>query len=364
MLYVIKHVINDDGGTSCRRGLHDHGLRERPEPGELQRSRGPGQVRPHQRGLVQRHRDGAPGLRRDLLGGCSGTIAPRETQTCTITNDDKPDDVPGSILVTKTASPTSLPEPGGPVTFSVTVENTTNLGTDQPVATEAAASWQMQNGGGTSEPDVAGAHDATWSGTPQQFAPSGSGFPLAGDVGDTAVAFSGDDHATVPSLAGALAVDQPFTLEAWFRSPVGVGAGDMGILGSWVDGAGGPMLWIGMDRHFKLTTGNNGGNYLDSGVLVDDGGSWKHLVGTYDGAEYRLYVDGVLRASLSKAVAGAPGGTATSPFRIGAYRDPAGFQLKGQIASAAYYEDALSADEVKLLGSGSAAASARSRSGR
>ena len=33
-------------------------------------------------------------------------------------------DVAGSIAVTKTANPTSLPEPGGQVTFSVKVENT------------------------------------------------------------------------------------------------------------------------------------------------------------------------------------------------------------------------------------------------
>ena len=52
----------------------------------------------------------------------SGSIALGETKTCTVTNTD--DDVPSSIVVTKSASPTSLPEPGGNATFSVTVQNT------------------------------------------------------------------------------------------------------------------------------------------------------------------------------------------------------------------------------------------------
>jgi uncharacterized repeat protein (TIGR01451 family) len=41
------------------------------------------------------------------------------TGTCTITNR-----LPSTIVVTKTADPISLPEPGGPVTFTVKIENT------------------------------------------------------------------------------------------------------------------------------------------------------------------------------------------------------------------------------------------------
>ncbi len=36
-------------------------------------------------------------------------------------------DVPSSIVVTKTASPTSLPEPGGNVVFTVQVQNTSTV---------------------------------------------------------------------------------------------------------------------------------------------------------------------------------------------------------------------------------------------
>jgi uncharacterized repeat protein (TIGR01451 family) len=49
-----------------------------------------------------------------------GTIAYGDTKTCTITNTRKP----SSITIDKVASPTSVPEPGGDVTFTLRVHNT------------------------------------------------------------------------------------------------------------------------------------------------------------------------------------------------------------------------------------------------
>ena len=49
-----------------------------------------------------------------------GQIAYGETKTCTITNTRRP----SSIEIEKVAEPTSVPEPGGPVTFTFTVRNT------------------------------------------------------------------------------------------------------------------------------------------------------------------------------------------------------------------------------------------------
>ena len=49
-----------------------------------------------------------------------GQIDYGETKTCTITNTRKP----SSIEIEKVAEPTSVPEPGGPVTFTFTIRNT------------------------------------------------------------------------------------------------------------------------------------------------------------------------------------------------------------------------------------------------
>jgi uncharacterized repeat protein (TIGR01451 family) len=56
--------------------------------------------------------------------GCANIVLPiGGSATCTITNNDVPRGQ-GSISVSKSADPTTLKEPGGPVTFSVTITNT------------------------------------------------------------------------------------------------------------------------------------------------------------------------------------------------------------------------------------------------
>ena len=54
------------------------------------------------------------------------TLPAFHTRTCVLTNDDgvRPPQEKGSISVSKSADPTSIKEPGGPVTFSVRVTNT------------------------------------------------------------------------------------------------------------------------------------------------------------------------------------------------------------------------------------------------
>jgi uncharacterized repeat protein (TIGR01451 family) len=56
--------------------------------------------------------------------GCAQIVLPLGgSATCTITNNDVPRGQ-GSLTVSKSADPTALKEPGGPVTFSVTITNT------------------------------------------------------------------------------------------------------------------------------------------------------------------------------------------------------------------------------------------------
>jgi uncharacterized repeat protein (TIGR01451 family) len=63
-----------------------------------------------------------------------------ETVTCTFTNVE----APSSIVVTKTADPTSLPEPGGNVTFTVLVQNTSV--TDDVTLTAAGFTDAVEGG--------------------------------------------------------------------------------------------------------------------------------------------------------------------------------------------------------------------------
>ena len=63
--------------------------------------------------------------------GCADIELPLGgTATCIVTNNDVPRGQ-GSIDVQKSANPTSLKEPGGPVTFSVTITNTSATSTSR-----------------------------------------------------------------------------------------------------------------------------------------------------------------------------------------------------------------------------------------
>ena len=121
-LIVIKHVANDEAGTSTAANFTMSVTGSSPSPASFAGAEAPGTqvlIRP---GAYSVSETGPAGYTGAFSAGCSGSISLGETKTCTVTNSDN--DTPSSILVTKTADPTSLPEPGGNVSFSVSVKNT------------------------------------------------------------------------------------------------------------------------------------------------------------------------------------------------------------------------------------------------
>ncbi len=75
-------------------------------------------------------------------------------------------------------------------------------------------------------------------------------------------------------------------------------------------------------------------------------GNWYHVVGTYDGKQLKLFVDGRLRAQ-STAQQGAIAYPPEGPVVLGAYRDADEHHaLKGQIGQAAIFNEALSDAEI------------------
>jgi len=71
--------------------------------------------------------DPTGGTTTDLLAGTASIdLAEGETVTCTFTNEPLSMSASG-ITVTKTASPTALPEPGGTVTFTIMTSNVANV---------------------------------------------------------------------------------------------------------------------------------------------------------------------------------------------------------------------------------------------
>jgi uncharacterized repeat protein (TIGR01451 family) len=121
-LIVIKHVVNDEAGNKAAADFTISVTGSAPSPASFAGAEAPGtqvSIRPGSYAVGESNPTGYTG---SFSSDCTGSIALGETKTCTVTNSDN--DVPSSILVTKSATPTSLPEPGGNATFDVTVKNT------------------------------------------------------------------------------------------------------------------------------------------------------------------------------------------------------------------------------------------------
>jgi outer membrane protein assembly factor BamB len=108
----------------------------------------------------------------------------------------------------------------------------------------------------------------------------------------------------------------------------------------WILGYNETQFYFGLasQRRRRLT-------YLNAASLFQTG-YWYHVVGTYDGARQRIFVDGQLKGESthqSGAVIYAP----KTPFTIGAFKDDNEiYSMAGQIEQVAVWNRALSGEEV------------------
>ena len=104
-LIVIKNVVNDEAGTSAAANFTMSVTGSSPSPASFPGAGAPGtQVLLHP-GSYGVSETGPAGYTGSFSPDCNGSIALGETKTCTVTNSDN--DTPSSILVTKTADPTT-----------------------------------------------------------------------------------------------------------------------------------------------------------------------------------------------------------------------------------------------------------------
>jgi hypothetical protein len=90
-LIVIKHVINDNGGTASSSDFTMNVTATNPSPASFPGVESPGTTVDLSAGSYSVDESGGPaGYTKTLSTDCSGTIANGETKTCTITNDDQP----------------------------------------------------------------------------------------------------------------------------------------------------------------------------------------------------------------------------------------------------------------------------------
>jgi len=171
--------------------------------------------------------------------------------------------------------------------------------------------------------------------------------PVTGKVG-MALGFDGvDDYVEIPHSNVFNLTN--LTLEAWiyidsFRTnwPQIVTKLDTA---SWT---GYGLCLVKATSKLRFDLGDGTPQYLDSVSTVVPG-QWYHVVGTYDGSEQKIYINGALDASVSKAVTIAPN---THPIRMGCQAFALAYWFDGIIDEVRIYNRALTATEVQDLYNG------------
>ena len=131
------------------------------------------------------------------------------------------------------------------------------------------------------------------------------------------------------------------TVESWVNySSYSGGTESYSVITCW----GAPWVWLvenpSSRLRFRITAGGADVNIADTSNHALN--TWIQVVGTYDGATKKIYVNGVLKnSSAQTGVLGSPGGTP----KIGTYQGT-NYCMSGKIGDVKIYNRALTADEI------------------
>ncbi|WP_231379350.1 LamG domain-containing protein [Candidatus Solirubrobacter pratensis] len=154
--------------------------------------------------------------------------------------------------------------------------------------------------------------------------------------GGRALQFDGTDRVSLDRPRG-LREDSPVTLEAWLRPAAGSRAGTPVVF----DGVGGAAAAEVSGRAFGLAFAS-GASRDAIGVRASAAANrWTHLALTYDGAQVRVYVNGVLDRAF------APGGALPAGKSALSIGGAVGTGFRGVIDDVRIYSRALSAQELR-----------------
>jgi hypothetical protein len=183
-----------------------------------------------------------------------------------------------------------------------------------------------------------------------------AGPPGIGFANPACFDFDGVDDFVDVGNPAALNLTNAISVCAWIN-PDGF-TQERKVVCKWADTPGGDFSWLmtifsaSNDRPGFVIEQSAGGQVIcDSGVTLT-AGTWYHLVGTFDGANVRMYVDGALANTVAYAGTMRSG---AAPVRIGAGSGATVAQeepFDGRIDDVRIYNYALSAGEVTSLHNG------------
>jgi uncharacterized repeat protein (TIGR01451 family) len=138
-LTVIKQVTNDDGGAATPADFTLDVTGNAPSPASFAGAGAPGTAVTLGAGAYTVSEEDAPGYTVSYSDECTGTIAPGESLTCTVTNDDTPS-APAADLQIEKAVSDPTPALGQHFTYRLTVTNAGPETADDVVVTDELAS--------------------------------------------------------------------------------------------------------------------------------------------------------------------------------------------------------------------------------
>jgi len=220
----------------------------------------------------------------------------------------------------------------GGIALALMAAQTRAIGADDP---NLIAWWTLDEGTGTTAPDSSGhGNDASFQGAPTWVAD--------GRLGG-AVKFNGtSDYLAAPDSASLDIKGDRLTLAAWVNA------------NSWAtshmirkipDTGTGSIYFIRVQSNvLRGDIATPAGTVVVQGVTAVRAQEWVHAALVYDGAEGRVYLNGVVdgRASLSGKIT-----ESNNELRIGR-GEPAGY-LNGTIDDVRIYNRALTVEEIKQL---------------
>ncbi|MDB5104474.1 MAG: hypothetical protein JWP91_2163 [Fibrobacteres bacterium] len=228
-------------------------------------------------------------------------------------------------------NPSASPASSGPAVF--------------PAAGDFSGVWHLGEDGGS----AAGAYkDASSFGNHGTGAALTAASDVAGMIGSGTLFMAGSNQGvTVPAQA-SLHPTGGLTVEAWIKS-TSQGAYRR-FMGKPFSAVAAPWNEYSLEADitgtmptFSVTLGDAEAGVIGTTAMVD--GIWYHVAGTYDGSMQKIYVNGVLEASIARTGSVSDYGQALS---IGKYGLDNGSNFDGAVDEARFSRTARSAGWIKL----------------
>lgn len=164
----------------------------------------------------------------------------------------------------------------------------------------------------------------------------------------SSLSFNGTSNRLIMGTAGQFKPAPYITVDAWIKTPGVDGARDMMI--SSRDGESSGRIWrFGINTsgqiYFRIYK-DGGTNDVATSTLSITDNQWHHVLGTFDGTNIKVYIDGELYGTT--AFSGVLSTSSLGVFYIGWWSGNSGVEwFKGNMAKAALFNGAFTADMVQ-----------------